>query len=268
VLGELPSGDAVTRVELGTLSRDTVGELAARSGLDAGELYARTAGNPFFVTETMAAGSALIPETIRDAVHARIARLSPNARALLDAVAIVPQRAEVWLLEALTNGALDALDECLGSGVLRAEVDGVVFRHELARLAVEESLPPHRAVALHRRALAALTDPSLAAQDLARLAHHAEAAGDGPAVLRYAPAAGERAAAVGSPREAQHHYWRALRFAGGIEPAARAELLERFADHAYVSDMRAEAVDAIDEAIAIRREPATLCARVQRSGAA
>lgn len=253
VLGGLPAGDAVTRVELGRLSRDTVGELAARSGLDAGELYARTAGNPFFVTETMAAGTALVPETIRDAVHARIARLSSSARAVLDAVAIVPQRAEVWLLEALTDGALDALDECLGSGVLRAEVDGVVFRHELARLAVEESLPPHRAVALHRRALAALADPALAAPDLARLAHHAEAAGDGPAVLRYAPAAGERAAALGSPREAEHHYWRALRFADGIEPVARAEMLERFADHAYVSDMRSEAVDAIDEAIAIRR---------------
>jgi DNA-binding CsgD family transcriptional regulator/tetratricopeptide (TPR) repeat protein len=253
VLGELPCGDAVTRLELATLSRETVAELAGRSGLDAGELYERTAGNPFFVTETLAAGSTLVPETVRDAVHARIARLSTDARALLDAVAIVPQRTEVWLLEALTDRGLDALDECLRSGVLRAEADGVVFRHELARLAVEESLPPNRAVVLHRRALTALADPTRGAPELARLAHHAEAAGDGPAVLRYAPAAGDRAAALGSPREAQHHYWRALRFATGIEPEARADLLERFADHAYLSDMRAEAVDAVDEAIAIRR---------------
>jgi DNA-binding CsgD family transcriptional regulator len=72
-------------------------------------------------------------------------------------------------------------------------------------------------------------------------------------VLRYAPAAGERAADRGSPREAQHHYWRALRFADGIDPAARAELLERFCEHAYLSDMRSEAVGAIDEAIAIHR---------------
>ena len=72
-------------------------------------------------------------------------------------------------------------------------------------------------------------------------------------MLRYAPAAGERAAERGSPREAQHHYWRALRFAEGIDPAARAELLERFCEHAYLSDMRSEAVGAIDEAIAIHR---------------
>src|SRR6202035_5079501 len=218
VLGELSSGDGVTRLELGGLSRQAVGELAGSSCLDVDELFERTAGNPFFVTETLAAGTGDVPETVRDAVHARVARLSPSARALLDAVAVVPQRAEVWLLEALTDGALDALDECLGSGVVRAEADGVLFRHELARLAVEASLPPDRAVKLHRRALAALADPALGAPDYVRLAHHAEAAGNGPAVLRYAPAAGERAAERGSPREAQHHYWRALRFAEDIDP--------------------------------------------------
>ena len=253
VLGELGSGDGVSRLELGGLSRGAVGELAASSRLDADELFERTGGNPFFVTETVAAGTGDVPETVRDAVYGRVARLSPSARAVLDAVAVVPQRAEVWLLEALTDGALGSLDECSRSGVLRAEADGVLFRHELARLAVEASLPPDRAVALHRRALAALADPSLGAPDYVRLAHHAEAAGDGPAVLRYAPAAGERAADRGSPREAQHHYWRALRFADGIDPAARAELLERFCEHAYLSDMRSEAVGAIDEAIAIHR---------------
>ena len=257
VLGELADA-AVTRLELRGLSREAVGALAAPSGLNAGELFERTAGNPFFVTETLAAGTTLVPETVRDAVHARVARLSPEARGLLDAVAIVPQRAEVWLLEALGegalgDGALGALDECLRSGVLRAEADGVVFRHELARIAIAESLPPDRAIALHRRALAALADPALGAPDVVRLAHHADAAADAPAVLRYAPAAGEQAAALGSPREAQHHYWRALRFAGGLPPAARAELLERFADHAYLSDMRSEAVDAIDQAIVIHR---------------
>lgn len=253
VLGELSGAESVTRLELGGLSREAVCELAAASALDADELFVRTDGNPFFVTEALAAGTRDVPVTVSDAVHARIAVLSPPARELLDAVAVVPQRAEVWLLEGLTAGTLAALDECLASGVLRAEADGVVFRHELARLAVEASLPPDRAVTLHRRAVAALSDPALGAPDYVRLAHHAEAAGDGPAVLRYAPAAGERAAERGSPREAQHHYWRALRFAEDIEPEARADLLERFCDHAYLSDMRAEAVGAIDEAIAIHR---------------
>ena len=216
-------------------------------------LHDRTGGNPFFVTEALAADTDGVPATVRDAVLARAARLSAPARATLDAVAIVPQRAEVWLLEALLSGALDAIEECLSSGMLRAEEGGIAFRHELARLAIEESLAPDRAVALHRRALTALAQPGVGAPDLARLAHHAEAAADAPAVLRYAPAAAEHAAAVGSPREAQHQYGRALRFAQGLPPKQRADLLERFGDAGYLTDMREEAVEALAEALRIHR---------------
>ena len=249
VLGELPGHAVGARIELTGLSREAVHEMAESSALDADDLYVRTAGNPFFVTETLAAASDVIPATVRDAVLARVARLTAAARDLLDAVAVVPQRAEVWLLEAITDGGLGALDECLGSGVLRTEADGVVFRHELARLTVENSLSPDRAVSLHRRALEALSRPELGAPDLARLAHHAEAAGDGPAVLRYAPAAGEHAASLGSPREAQNQYLRALRFADNLSSEERAPLLQRFADHAYLSDQRSEAADAMTEVI-------------------
>jgi ATP/maltotriose-dependent transcriptional regulator MalT len=253
VLGELPAHVVAARLELSGLSHSAVRAMAEHTELDADDLYARTAGNPFFVTETLAAGSEVVPATVRGAVFARVARLSPAARGLLDAVAVVPQRAEVWLLEAMIEEGLDALDECLRSGVLRAEADGVVFRHELARLTIENSLPPDRAVSLHRRALAALSAPELGGPDLARLAHHAEAAGDGPAVLRYAPAAGEHAASLGAPREAQNQYLRALRFAKNLPNEDRAPLLERFADHAYLSDQRAEAADALTEVIATHR---------------
>jgi DNA-binding CsgD family transcriptional regulator/tetratricopeptide (TPR) repeat protein len=138
--------------------------------------------------------------------------------------------------------------------MLRGEADGVAFRHELARLAIEESLTPHRAVVLHRRALAALAQPAIGSPDLARLAHHAAAAGDTSAVLRYAPAAAAHAAAVGAHREALHQYERALRFGAGLAAERRAELLERFADEGYLTDMREEAVAALDEALAIRRD--------------
>jgi tetratricopeptide (TPR) repeat protein len=113
-------------------------------------------------------------------------------------------------------------------------------------------------VALHARALARLADPPAGAPDLAMLAHHAEAAGDTAAVLRYAPAAARHARALGAPREAQHQYRRALRFATDVTPVVRAELLERFAGEGYLTDMREEAVDALDEALAIhlkRRNP-------------
>jgi hypothetical protein len=126
----------------------------------------------------LAAGAERVPTTVRDAVLARAARLTRPGQTMLEAVAVVPQRAEVWLLEALADGALAGIDECVNSGMLRSEPGGVAFRHELARIAIEESLEPERTVLLHRRAVAALAEPATGAADLTRLAHHAEAAGD------------------------------------------------------------------------------------------
>jgi predicted ATPase len=107
VLGELPSGSA-TRLALAPLSAQGVAELAGSVGVDHAELHRLTAGNPFYVTEVLAAADAEIPETVRDAVLARAARLDERARALLDAVAIAPPRADLWLLSALTDGERDA----------------------------------------------------------------------------------------------------------------------------------------------------------------
>ena len=249
VLGDLPRTTRVSRVDVPPLSREAVAALAEPAQLDLDALYARTGGNPFFVTEVVAAGAHRIPETVRDAVLARAARLAPINRTVLDALSVVPQRAELWLLEAMVDDTA-GLEDCLTSGILRADADGVEFRHELARLTVEESLPPDRRAALHRRALPALAERDA---DLARLAHHAEGAGDADAVLRHAGEAAERASAVGAHREAAGQYERALRFAGGLHPEARAELLSRFAKEGYLTDMRGECIDALEQVEVIHR---------------
>jgi DNA-binding CsgD family transcriptional regulator len=253
MLGELARSRTVGRMRLSRLSPEAVARLAQPYGVDAGELYRKTAGNPFFVVEALAAGAEGIPETVREAVLARAAPLSPAGAALLEAVAVVPPHAEPWLLEALAGDAADRLDECLASGMLVVEPAGVAFRHELARLAVEESVPPHRKAGLHRRALAALADPPAGAPDPARLAHHAEAAGDVDAVLRLAPAAAARAAALGAYREAAAQYGRALRFGDRLPLARRAELLERRSSACYLTDQNDAAIEAIEEALACRR---------------
>ena len=59
VLGDLPGSDRVTRVAPAGLSPQAVAELRGRAGVDAGELHRRTAGNPFFVSEVLAAGTGL-----------------------------------------------------------------------------------------------------------------------------------------------------------------------------------------------------------------
>src|SRR5262249_19080870 len=186
-------------------------------------------------TEVLAAAAEDIPPTVRDAVLARAARLGPDARTLLEAVAIVPPQAELWLLEALAGDGFAHVEEGVASGMLIAGAGAAAFRHELARIAVEASITPDRRLDLHRRALGALASPPSGAPDLARLAHHAEAAQDAAAVLRFAPAAATRAASLGAHREAVAQYERALRFAEGSAPEERAELLDLCAHECYLS---------------------------------
>ncbi len=249
VLGELSSSPAVERLKIEPLSPGAVATLAEPHGVNPDELYRKTAGNPFFVTEVLAAGEDEIPDTVRDAVLARAARLSSGASTLLEAAAVVPPPVELWLLETLAADAFDHLDECLTSGMLTAAPASVAFRHELARLAVEESLVPNRRLALHQKALAALADSPTGAPELARLAHHAEAAGDREAVLEFAPAAAAQAAAHGAHLEAAAQYARALRFAEEQPLEARAELLKRRAFECYLTDLADEAAEAQKGAI-------------------
>ncbi len=254
VLGDLPKCGPVTRVTVGALSAEAVGLLARPAGIDGAELHQRTGGNPFFVTEVLASGSKLIPVTVKDAVLARVAALDPRALDLLDAVAVVPGRAEEWLVAELAEDSLDTLDDCLVSGMLTASEGWIAFRHEIARLAVEDSLPPRRRKALHRAALTALTRAPAGHADVARLAHHAEAAGDGEAVLRYAPAAAKIAIAAGARREAVGEFARALRFADLMDSAERAGLLESFAGQVGDTSQGPEALTALGEALAIYRD--------------
>jgi DNA-binding CsgD family transcriptional regulator len=253
VLGDL-AAEAIGRMKLAPLSPAAVAQLAEPFGVDAEELYRTTSGNAFFVTEVLAAEADEIPHTVRDAVLARAARLSRGARTLLEAVAIVPRQAELWLLESIAVDAHGRLEESLSSGMLAPVPGGVAFRHELARLALEDSLPPDRKLELHRKALRTLEAPPTGDPDLARLAHHAEAAGDADAVLRYAPAAAERAATVGAHREAAAQYARALRFRDRLSLIERAELLEHRSRECYLTDQQDAATEAIEEALAYRRQ--------------
>jgi DNA-binding CsgD family transcriptional regulator/tetratricopeptide (TPR) repeat protein len=253
VLGELRRGHGVRRLVLSPLSLAAVDALAAPAGANAADVYRVTGGNPFFVTEALAAGGERVPPTVRDAVLARAGRLSGQARRLLEATAVVPGRIDLWLLEAVAPDLVERLEECVASGMLvggRAEIG---FRHELARVAVEESIPPDRRVALHRTVLAALEGRQGERTDCARLADHAEAAGDREAVLRWAPQAADEAAHGGAHREAAAQYARALRFAGGLALDRRAELLKRRVDECWMTDQFAAAIEAQEEALECRR---------------
>ena len=67
------AGPAVLRIELEGLSDEAVAELAAAAGLDPGPVVAAVGGNPFYLTEVLAAPGAAVPPSGRHAVRARFA---------------------------------------------------------------------------------------------------------------------------------------------------------------------------------------------------
>ncbi|HWA47845.1 MAG TPA: AAA family ATPase [Dongiaceae bacterium] len=295
VVGDLPI-PSVRRVQLRPLSEAAVAALAEEAIAQAADrsaakdseaggpawkqqdvarlhaitrLYEVTGGNPFFVTEVLAAAEGPyaetgVPPTVRDAVIARMARLSDPARNVVNLTSLVPGRIEGWLLDRCVPEAAAVLQECLAVGMVALPDGALAFRHELARRAAEEQLSAPQQRALHACILEGLlehaggvlphADISHPDISLARVVHHADQAGDGAAVLRFAPAAAERAAALRSHREAAAHYATALYYAGSLPDERRAELFERRSYECYLTEQIAAAIAARESALALRRK--------------
>ena len=249
VLGEIAAVSQTGRLRLAPLSREAVARLATAHHAVADDLYLKTGGNPFFVTEALAAADEKIPATVRDAVLGRAARLSPGARRLLDAIAVAGKEAELWLLDAIAKDCSECLEECIASGMIIGRARSVAFSHELARLAIEESIPMRRRLALHRGALAALQSAPDGTSELSRLANHAQAVGDPESVLKFGPPAAAHASKLGAHREAAIHYGQALRFADLVPLEKRAMLFSARAFDLFVTVQFEEAIAAQEQAL-------------------
>ncbi|OBF48598.1 LuxR family transcriptional regulator [Mycobacterium sp. 852002-50816_SCH5313054-b] len=258
-LGDVASCAAVRRIGLEPLSRDAVAVLAGGSGLNADQLHRLTGGNPFFVTEVLAAGSAApdrnaLPRSVSEAVWGRLARLSEPARQTAQAVAVCGPHADPSLMHRLCPAADAGLAECLDAGMLVTEGGAIAFRHELARRATLDRIDDYQRKALHARALAALAETSVDPNALAALAFHADQAGDHEAAVRYGVAAAERAAGLGAHRQAAKLYALVLRHGDTAPAEQRVSWLERHALTSYLGGFVQACVHSYRNAIALRRE--------------
>ncbi len=73
---------------------ERAGPLASLEGLLGEAVFSRTGGNPFYVTEVLASGAGTVPVTVRDAVLARVARLSRAGQEVAGAASVLGRRAE------------------------------------------------------------------------------------------------------------------------------------------------------------------------------
>jgi DNA-binding CsgD family transcriptional regulator/tetratricopeptide (TPR) repeat protein len=252
LLGLVSRTERVHRLPLARLSPEAVRQLSERSALDSRQVYAVTSGNPFFVTEVIAAGDAADPPpTIVDAVLARIRTVDPATQDALEQLAVVPSTLDRWLVDRLVPGGVAALATAERHGLVAVAPARVAFRHELIRRAIADSLPAARRIELNQRVLDALRDTEGA--DLSAIVHHAAEAGDTAAVAHYAPRAAGEAFAAGSHREAAAHLRLALNHRAAYSIAEQADLLDRYAVEAYTIGANGAALTSQAEAVELRR---------------
>jgi DNA-binding CsgD family transcriptional regulator/tetratricopeptide (TPR) repeat protein len=251
-LGDLATYRGTRRMALPPLTEAGVAVLARGSSHAPVDLLRLTGGNPYFLSEVLASGDVQVPPSVRDAVLARADRLDARARRALDVAALLGSRPEPRVLTAVEGVDAGSLDTCVAEGLLVAQPSGVVFRHDLARLAVAAAVPPGKRVELHRSILRTLRGCGMS--DDARLAHHAEEAHDGPAVVEHGVAAAKAASAIGSHREAAAQYARVLRYGDQLALRDRAELCEAMALEYSLLDAFEQAAAGFEQALAIWRE--------------
>lgn len=197
------------------LTLGAVRQLSIGSSSNPDEVFAVTAGNPFFVGEMLACGATdVVPDTVVDAVQSRIRNLSPGALAAVEQFAVLPGTVDRWLAEKLTDGDLTELAEAEERGLLAVRCDSA---------------------------------------DVGRVAYHASEAGDETATIKYGSAAARDAAADGAHREAVRHYRLVLEYADLVPTVDRARLLEEYAIECYTIDAGVAALEAQQQAIDLRR---------------
>ena len=241
LLGDFARIEGLSSLHLDPLSVEGVKALVDGTSLDPQRVHELTGGNPFFVTEVAKDPDRPLPASVRDAVLARTADVAVEDFEVLQLVATAPDRLDDRTLPAL-GVDLPTLRRLDGTGLLGRTRGGLVFRHELARQAVESTIPPGGVARLHARLLTALE--MIEPREPAVLTHHAVAARDSTRAARYARDAAAEAIRAGSHSEAVAFFRIALDHVHeATTPGERADLLQRLSFEQYMTSQLADAID-------------------------
>ncbi len=230
LLAELERAPGAGRIELERFSRDEVGEQLAGildeapdPGL-ADRLFERGGGNALYTEELLAASAAgmrELPVTLRDALLARVERLSAGAQEVVRVAAVVERPVRHELLAAVTGldaaALMEAARDAVTNQVLVSGPDETyAFRHALVGEAVHDDLLPGERTALHAAVAAAIEEAPERlgevshARVAADLACHWRGALDLPRALGASVRAGLAARALYAHGEALSHFENAL----------------------------------------------------------
>lgn len=251
LFGQL-STDTFTKMHVNPLSREAVESMARARGHATGEkVFTLTGGNPFYVSEVLAAGMTPVPERIKDSVLTVFHSKDEHTRDLWELLSVLPSRIDPSIVAKIEDEYPNVIESCLATGVIVNRNDTLSFKHELYRIAIEESISKYRRKRLHQRVLALLLEGETGAT-LAQLVHHARFAEDHALVLDLAPKAAQEAAAVGAHVEAAKLYKTAIEHAPK-DYNGMAMLYARYAYECYLINQIPVALGAQERSLELYR---------------
>ncbi|WP_155360046.1 AfsR/SARP family transcriptional regulator [Acrocarpospora macrocephala] len=218
--------------------RDVAAYLGGADPALAAALYRRTGGNPFYLGELLRLldGERLdqVPETVRDVISRRVARLPEPTQDLLRTASVLGRDVRLDVLAAAAaipaEDVMARLAPAVATGLLAETPDGFDYRfsHVLVCDALYAGLDRLAKARLHLRAGEALESTGGESAPLPVLAHHfalAARVGGAARAVSYAARAARQATAQLAFDEAVELWQQALAAYGPGDPAERGALL-------------------------------------------
>ncbi|MBS1564401.1 MAG: AAA family ATPase, partial [Bacteroidetes bacterium] len=227
------SPDSFTRLPLTPLSRAAVTELAAEKGYSGEDVYSISGGNPFYVTEILASYSTGVPDNVRDSILSVYQRQDDITKYAWQILSVLPTGLEAAWLEKL-KPSYSAVG-CLDSQVLVMRGNRIFFKHELYRRTIELSLSPFVRIELNKKILGLLLENPEEEQPIEQIIHHAKNANAYDLVVKYAPIAAGRAAAMGAHTEACRLFYTAIEYYQGKDRDTLLRFYESYAYECYLT---------------------------------
>ena len=134
------------------------------------------------------------------------------------------------------------MDHCFAMNVIIVQQDKVVFKHELYRRTIEESLSPFKRIALNKKILELFLESFEEKGEIERIVHYAKNANENEVVFKYAPVAARQAASTGAHIEASKLFLTAIEYAAGRDTDELVEFYEAYAYECYLTNQIKDAI--------------------------
>ena len=141
--------------------------------------------------------------------------LSVETKETWELLSVITEGLELKRFTAINDIYYDSIGNCMAKKIVIVKNEKLVFKHELYRRTIEESLSPFKRIDLNKKVLGFFLQDFEENGEIERIVHYAKNASQNDLVVRYAPLAAKQAASVGAHIEASKLYLSAIEYYQG-----------------------------------------------------